>query len=454
MLLPYLCGVKTAATPAPVAVLGGGAAGFFGAIACAEANPDTPVVLLEKTGKLLAKVRVSGGGRCNVTHACDTPAQLVAHYPRGSKQLKAAFQQFGVAETIAWFAQRGVGLKTEADGRMFPTTDSSETIARALEDAAHKAGVRIITQASVEAVRPLPQGGFELAVSGAGSRSVGPALRVSRLLIATGGNPKSAHYDWLRALGHAIAEPVPSLFTFNVPHSPLSELMGVSVPHARVTLAGEKLFYEGPLLVTHWGVSGPAVLKLSAWGARRLHELGYVGTALVNWIPGHTEDTLRPWLQQFRQENGRKTVGSNPQFNLPQRLWRNLTEQAGIAPATRWSDLPAKAQNRLLELLLRTPLAVRGKTTYKEEFVTCGGIALDEVDLKTMQSRHIPGLHFAGEVLDIDGITGGFNFQAAWTTGFLAGQAMGMRNEEFRTQMPIPHSSLSAASVTFGANRE
>lgn len=405
-------------------MLGGGAAGFFGAIACAEANPDIQVLLLEKTGKLLGKVRISGGGRCNVTHACDTPAQLVAHYPRGSKQLKAAFQQFGVADTIAWFAKRGVQLKTEPDGRMFPTTDSSETIARALEVAAHQAGVRIVTNTSVEEIQPLASGEFQLKISGSGTNQLGGSLRVECLLVATGGNPKSANYDWLRALGHTIAEPVPSLFTFNVPNSPLSELMGVSVPHARVVLAGEKLQYEGPLLITHWGVSGPAVLKLSAWGARRLSELGYVGTALINWIPAFTEETLRPWLQQFRQDNGKKTVASNPQFGLPQRLWRNLTEQAGIAAETRWSDLPAKAQNRLLELLLRTPLAVRGKTTYKEEFVTCGGVILDEVDLKTMQSRRVSGLHFAGEVLDIDGITGGFNFQAAWTTGFLAGQAL------------------------------
>ena len=407
-----------------MAVLGGGAAGFFGAIACAEANPGRPVILLEKTGKLLAKVRVSGGGRCNVTHACESPAQLAAHYPRGSKPLKNAFQQFGVPDTIAWFAKRGVALKTEADGRMFPTTDSSETIARTLEEAAAKAGVRIITNTSVDEIQPQPQGGFRLKLSGSGSSQFGETLAVSRLLVATGGHPKPANYDWLRALGHAIAEPVPSLFTFNVPNSPLSELMGVSVHQARVVLAGEKLQYEGPLLITHWGVSGPAVLKLSAWGARRLSELGYVGTALINWIPTFTEETLRPWLQQFRQNNGKKIVTSNQLFGLPQRLWRNLTEQADITAETRWSDLPAKYQNRLLELLLRMPLAVRGKTTYKEEFVTCGGIVLDEVDLKTMQSRRVPGLFFAGEVLDIDGITGGFNFQAAWTTGFLAGRAM------------------------------
>lgn len=415
---------SSAALPPAVAVLGGGAAGFFGAIACAEANPGQPVYLLEKSPKLLSKVRISGGGRCNVTHACESAAQLVQHYPRGGRQLKEAFRQFGVADTIAWFAGRGVVLKTEADGRMFPTTDSSETIARALEDAARRAGVRVLARTAADEVTTLPEGGFSLRLSGEGSAAIGPELRVGHLLVATGGNPKSAAYDWLRALGHSIAEPVPSLFTFNVPASPLRELPGVSVPHARVVLAGEKLQYEGPLLVTHWGVSGPAVLKLSAWGARRLHELGYHGTALISWVPTYTDDTLRAWTQTFRLDNGRKQVAAHPQFGLPARLWRTLVAEAGIGADARWNEVPAKAQNRLLELLLRTPLQVQGKTTHKDEFVTCGGIPLNEVNLATMESRRIPGLHFAGEVLDIDGVTGGFNFQAAWTTGFLAGVAL------------------------------
>lgn len=409
---------------APIVVLGGGAAGFFGAIACAEANPQQAVYLLEKSPKLLSKVRISGGGRCNVTHACESAAQLVQHYPRGGRQLKEAFRQFGVADTIAWFAKRGVALKTETDGRMFPTTDSSETIARALEDTARRTGVRLFTRTAADEIVALPEGGFRLKISGDGSAALGPELRASRLLVATGGNPKSAAYDWLRALGHSIAEPVPSLFTFNVPASPLRELPGVSVPHARVVLAGEKLQYEGPLLITHWGVSGPAVLKLSAWGARRLHELGYHGTALVSWVPSHTDETLRPWAQSFRLENGKKQVAAHPQFGLPTRLWRTLVAEAGIGPETRWNEMPAKAQNRLLELLLRTPLQVQGKTTHKDEFVTCGGIPLGEVNLNTFESRRATGLFFAGEVLDIDGITGGFNFQAAWTSGFLAGRAM------------------------------
>jgi predicted Rossmann fold flavoprotein len=412
-------------------VLGGGAAGFFGAIACAEANPDTPVLLLEKSPKLLGKVRVSGGGRCNVTHACESAAQLIQHYPRGGRPLKEAFQKFGVADTINWFGKRGVTLKTEADGRMFPTTDSSETIARALEDAARRAGVRIYPRTAAEQVTSLSEGGFALTISGEGSTTLGSVLHASRLLVATGGNPKSGAYDWLRDLGHSIAEPVPSLFTFNVPASPLRELPGVSVSHARVVIAGEKLQYEGPLLVTHWGVSGPAVLKLSAWGARRLHELGYHSTALISWVPSHTDESLRSWVQQFRLDNGKKQVAAHPQFGLPTRLWRTLVEQASLGPETRWSEVPAKAQNRLLELLLRTPLQVQGKTTYKEEFVTCGGIPLAEVNFKTMESRRVPSLYFAGEVLDIDGITGGFNFQAAWTTGFLAGQAMAAATGSF-----------------------
>lgn len=415
---------KQATNNDSLVVLGGGAAGFFGAIACAEAQPGRPVLLLEKSPKLLSKVRISGGGRCNVTHACESAAQLAQHYPRGGRPLKEAFQQFGVADTIAWFAQRGVALKTEADGRLFPTTDSSETIARALEEAARRAGVRIYTRTAAEQIRVLPTGGFGLQLSGEGAAQLGAELRASHLLIATGGNPKSAAYDWLRQLGHTIAEPVPSLFTFNVPASPLRELPGVSVPHARVVLAGEKLQYEGPLLVTHWGVSGPAVLKLSAWGARRLHELGYHGTALINWVPAHTDETLRSWAQQFRLDHGKKQVAAHPQFGLPARLWRTLVAEAGVGPETRWSEVPAKAQNRLLELLLRTPLQVQGKTTHKDEFVTCGGIPLAEIDFRTMASRRVSGLYFAGEVLDVDGITGGFNFQAAWTTGFLAGRAM------------------------------
>ena len=406
-----------------IVVIGGGAAGFFGAITCAEANPQLQVTLLEKSNKLLSKVRVSGGGRCNVTHNCFVPSVFSQHYPRGSKQLKEAFKTFGAAETIAWFEQRGVKLKAEADGRMFPVTDSSETIIDCLMQQARKAGIQIRTSTGVERIEPkLGADGlrqFELYLSN------GQTMTADRVLVSTGGNPKSGGYDWLRELGHAIQEPVPSLFTFNVPASPLKELQGIAVPKARVRIAGQKLEYEGPLLITHWGYSGPAVLKLSAWGARLFHEQNYHFTALINWIPEYTEETLRENLQQYRQAHPKKVVSTNPLFGLPQRLWKALTQLADIPAETKWGELPAKNTNKMVEALLRAPFEVKGKTTFKEEFVTCGGIDLSQVNMKTLESRLQPGLYFAGEVLDIDGITGGFNFQAAWTTGFLAGKAIG-----------------------------
>ncbi|MDX5483154.1 MAG: NAD(P)/FAD-dependent oxidoreductase [Hymenobacteraceae bacterium] len=405
-----------------VAVIGGGAAGFFGAIACAQANPGAKVLLLEKTNKLLAKVRVSGGGRCNVTHHCFVPSVFSQHYPRGAKQLKEAFKVFGAQETIDWFKARGVQLKAEADGRMFPTTDNSETIIDCLLHEARRAGVQISTGAGVEHIQPLSSGDtqpqFLLALS------TGERITAGKVLVCTGGNPKSQNYDWLRELGHNIHSPVPSLFTFNVPASPLKELQGVSVPRAIVRIAGQKLAYEGPLLITHWGYSGPAVLKLSAWGARLFHDINYDFTALINWVPEHTEESLRENLQQYRQAHPKKTVSSNPLFGLPQRLWKALTLLAGVPEDTRWGELPAKNTNKLVEALLRAPFEVKGKTTFKEEFVTCGGVDLNQVNMRTMESRLQPGLFFAGEVLDIDGITGGFNFQAAWTTGYLAGKAM------------------------------
>ncbi|ARS35011.1 aminoacetone oxidase family FAD-binding enzyme [Pontibacter actiniarum] len=400
-----------------VIVIGGGAAGFFGAITCAEANPEARVILLEKTNKLLAKVRVSGGGRCNVTHHCFVPTVFSQHYPRGAKQLKEAFKIFGAQETIDWFARRGVQLKAEPDGRMFPVTDSSETIIDCLMQEAKRAGVQIKTGAGVESIQP-EQGRFKLQLSS------GESIQADKVLVSTGGHPKNQGYDWLRELGHPIQEPVPSLFTFNVPSSPLKELQGVSVPQARVRIAGQKLEYEGPLLITHWGYSGPAVLKLSAWGARHFFEQKYTFTALISWVPEFSEESLRESLQQFRQAHPKKTVATNPLFGLPQRLWRGLSQLADISEQVRWADLPAKNTNKLVEALLRLPVEVNGKTTFKEEFVTCGGVDLRQVNMKTMESRLQPGLYFAGEVLDIDGITGGFNFQAAWTTGFLAGRQM------------------------------
>ncbi|WP_018477891.1 BaiN/RdsA family NAD(P)/FAD-dependent oxidoreductase [Pontibacter roseus] len=405
-----------------VVIIGGGAAGFFGAIACAEAKPQLQVTLLEKTNKLLSKVRVSGGGRCNVTHSCFVPSIFSQHYPRGAKLLKDAFKTFGAAETVAWFEKRGVKLKAEPDGRMFPVTDSSETIIDCLLQAARKAGVQIKTGMGVERIEPQTGANgnpfFLLHLSN------GSTLLADRLLVSTGGNPKLQGYDWLRELGHAVQEPVPSLFTFNVPASPLKELQGIAVPHARVRIAGQKLEYEGPLLITHWGYSGPAVLKLSAWGARVFHEQNYHFTALINWIPERSEESLREQLQSYRKAHPKKLVSSNPLFGLPQRLWKALAGMAEIPDDTKWAELPARNTNKLVESLLRTSVEVKGKTTFKEEFVTCGGIDLSQVNKRSMESQRLPGLYFAGEVLDVDGITGGFNFQAAWTTGFLAGKAI------------------------------
>lgn len=406
-----------------IVVVGGGAAGFFGAITCAEENPKLRVILLEKTTKLLSKVRVSGGGRCNVTHACFQPSVFAQHYPRGLKALKKMLPLFGADDTVKWFEIRGVPLKTEPDGRMFPESNSSETIVNCLLQAAKDAGVEIRTGTGVVKITPPAKGslapnGYQLLLTS------GETLNAHKILIATGGNPKPENYQWLTELGHSIEPPVPSLFTLNVPKSPFKDLLGVSVPLAKVKLAGQKLETEGPLLITHWGLSGPAVLRFSAWGARVLQEQHYAGTALVNWTGSFTEEQVRMFLQEFRKTSPKKTVVSHALFGLPNRLWQRLCELAEVPESVKWADLPGKAQSKLTELLVRSPFDVKGKTTFKEEFVTCGGIRLSEISLETMESRIVPGLYFAGEVLDIDGITGGFNFQAAWTAGFLAGRAM------------------------------
>jgi predicted Rossmann fold flavoprotein len=400
--------------PKQVIVIGGGAAGFFAAINSAQLNPDAEVILLEKTNKLLSKVRVSGGGRCNVTHACFDNGLLVKHYPRGEKELRSVFSRFSTADTVNWFEQRGVKLKTEADGRMFPTTDSSETIVECLLREAEKANVKIKQGVDVEEILQNEDGTFRLNVKS------GESFSCDRLIIATGGNSKNEAYEWLRKLGHTIVKPVPSLFTFNIPDNPVTQLMGVSVPEARVRVAATKLQTEGPLLITHWGMSGPAVLKASAWGARLLSDMDYHFTALVTWLPKHTEEKLRIEFNNQREEFPARTVLVNCPLELPRRLWEYLAGKSGISAETRWADLSKKNLNQLVNALLNDEYSVKGKTTFKEEFVTCGGVSLREVDLATMQSRIVPGLFFAGEVLDVDGITGGFNFQNAWSTAWVA----------------------------------
>jgi predicted Rossmann fold flavoprotein len=399
-----------------VVIAGGGAAGFFAAIACKEMNPAARVIILERSGALLSKVRISGGGRCNVTHDQPDPALLVSNYPRGARALRGPFTRFGPRETVAWFEDRGVPLKTEADGRMFPTTDDSETVIACLVGAAEAAGVEIRTRTAVTGVEPGNAGEFAVRLKD------GSTLAADRVLLATGSAP--AAYGWAAGLGHMIEPPVPSLFTFNIDDPRLSGLAGVSVPVARVRVEGAKEAHEGPLLVTHWGLSGPAVLKASAWDARLLHEHAYQLGLMVDWRPGLRQHEVQEVLQTTKQHEARRTVLAAGPFGLPQRLWRSLATAAGANESTRWAD----ASKALLAALTREVHAGRyeiiGKGVFKEEFVTCGGVRLKEVNFTTMESRARPGLHFAGEILDIDGITGGFNFQSAWTTGWLAGRAM------------------------------
>ncbi len=398
-------------------VVGGGAAGFFGAITCSEYYPDHRVILLEKTRQPLAKVRISGGGRCNVTHSCFDPAVLVKSYPRGSQELRGPFSRFQPKDTIQWFERRGVQLKTEEDGRMFPITDNSETIIACLQQAARQAGVDIRLECGIQQIIR-EETGFTLSLTN------GETLACDRLLMATGSTPKM--YPLLESLGHSIIPLVPSLFTFNIPDSPFIDLAGVSVSPAQLSLIDLGLSQTGPLLITHWGLSGPAVLKLSAWAARELHALDYRTNVEINWLPESTEEELRQIIGRMKQTNPAKQVGTESPFELPKQLWKAFVQLAGIEQELRWSMLSNKHIQALLAQIRASRFQIQGKTTYKQEFVTCGGVNLSEVNFKTMESRRCPGLFFAGEILNIDGITGGFNFQNAWTTSWIAGQSMGM----------------------------
>jgi len=399
-----------------IAIVGGGASGFFAAIACAEANPDCRVTIFERGKAVLEKVRVSGGGRCNVTHSCFDTRTLVQNYPRGSRELLGPFMQFGPEQTVDWFAQRGVVLKTEADGRMFPVTDDSQTIVDCLRRAAQQAKVEVRTGARVERMVSDPQGGWQLQIPGE------PVAIFDKLMVASGSNP--AIWAMLRGLGHQIVEPVPSLFTFNTKDTRLRELSGVSVPVARLGIPGSKLTAQGPLLVTHWGLSGPAILRLSAWGAHYLHELDYRFALEINWLGNITAPEASTQLQTLRISQGKKTVAAHPPFELPLRLWQRLIAAADLPEALRWADLDKLRLQNLVQQLTAATFQIAGKSPFKEEFVTAGGVQLKEVNFKTFGSRLYPDLFLAGEVLDIDAITGGFNFQAAWTGGWLAGQAM------------------------------
>jgi predicted Rossmann fold flavoprotein len=398
-------------------VIGGGAAGFFGAIAAATHNPQLQVTILEASRQPLGKVLVSGGGRCNVTHHCFEVDRLIQYYPRGGKALRGAFTRFQAKDTVEWFTSRGVKLKTEADGRMFPISDRSETIADCLLHAAKIAGIRLETGVLVKAVHK-ETGEFLVTLK------TGEILRSDRLLLATGSNPLG--YRWAKELGHSIESPVPSLFTFNIRDPHLQDLAGISVESAKVKLLDtgkQKLEQIAPLLITHWGLSGPVILKLSAWGARILAKNNYRMKLQVNWLPEYNSETLNQYFSIVKEQNPKKQVSSYCPLKLSKRLWQRYVVINGISEDKIWAEIGKKELNKLAIDLTQGILEIKGKGAFKEEFVTCGGVSLKEVDFKTMESKICQGLHFAGEILDIDGVTGGFNFQSAWTTGWLAGMA-------------------------------
>ena len=399
-------------------IVGGGAAGFFGAITCAQHFPHHRVIILEKTRQLLSKVRISGGGRCNVTHACFDPTQLIKNYPRGNRELRGPFTHFQPQNTIEWFEKRGVKLKKEEDGRMFPQTDRSETIIDCLLSEAKRLGVDIHLESGIQEICVKEEKKFLVKLAQE------KQLECDRLLVATGSTPKM--YPLLQQLGHTLIPLVPSLFTFNLPGSSFLDLAGISVAQVEVQLPEWNFKQQGPLLLTHWGLSGPAVLKLSAWAARELHDVNYRTTVYVNWLPTLKEEELKAELRNAKQKNAKKQIGVEALFGLPKQLWKRLVHLSDIMEEQRWAELSSVQLNQFVKHLQQTTLKMEGKTGYKQEFVTCGGIDLKEVNFKTMESRKCPGLYFAGEVLNIDGVTGGFNFQNAWTTGWLAGRAMGL----------------------------
>jgi predicted Rossmann fold flavoprotein len=409
-----------------VIVVGGGAAGFFAAITCAETAPDAEVMVFERSSSFLSKVRISGGGRCNVTHACFDASELITRFPRGERALLTPFKAFAAGDTVAWFEARGVKLKTENDGRMFPVSNASQTIIDCLLRAARAAKVKLWLNHGVVRTIKRAEGGFELTLSksGEGDESRGEKLICERLLLATGGCRAAAAGQLAVSLGHTLEPPVPSLFTFHIETPWLRELAGISVEPVEASVPGARLRERGALLVTHWGLSGPVILRLSAWGAKVLHGLNYLFPVHLKWLPCLDAEAISAELQLRRKAQPARFIVNTPISPLPARLWQQLVLAAGIARDTRWASLSGAARHSLVQQLIRTEFQVAGKSLNKDEFVTCGGVRLSEVDFKTMESRICPGLYFAGELLDIDGITGGFNFQAAWTTGWIAGKAM------------------------------
>jgi predicted Rossmann fold flavoprotein len=396
-----------------IVVIGGGAAGFFSAIHLADGHPEARVTILERGKSVLEKVRISGGGRCNVTHACWDPRELTRFYPRGGKELLGPFHKFACGDTMGWFDDRGVELKIEEDGRVFPVSDDSQTIINCLTEAARRKGVAVITMQRVtEITAPKPPNSQWIV------RTKEQVWEADRLVVTTGSNP--AVWKLLARVGHTIVDPVPSLFAFNIRDPRIAELAGISLPWVQIHVVGDRLKAEGPLLITHKGLSGPAVLRLSAWGARQLHPLTYRFEIAVNWVAQRAEDVGRE-VDRIKREEARRQVGSQSRFDLPLRLWQALVTAAGIPADQQWAQLRREQREALLRQLTDARFRVNGKATNKEEFTTAGGVDLREVDFRDFRSKLHPTLHLAGEVLDIDAITGGFNFQAAWTGGYLIG---------------------------------
>ncbi len=397
-----------------IAIVGGGAAGFFSAIHAKENFPNAEVLILEKSQKVLAKVKISGGGRCNVTNGCTDIKELAEAYPRGSRKLRKAFGFFNTKHTMEWFESRGVPLVIQEDNCVFPKSQNSQSIIDCFLGEVDRLGIEVLIGQSVKSILKVGTQ-FEL--------KIGENVALfDKVIITTGGSPKRSGLQWLENLGHKIEDPVPSLFTFNMPQESIKELMGVVVENPAVSIQGTKLKSDGPLLITHWGMSGPAILKLSAFGARILSEKNYEFKTQVNWVHISNSDEVMNALSRIMEEHPNKILANFRPYLLPERLWQYLIDRAGLSRQSTWNQLGKKALNKLVNVLTNDVYDVKGKTTFKEEFVTCGGVSLDSIDFKTMQSTAVPGLYFAGEVMDIDGITGGYNFQAAWTTAFIAGK--------------------------------
>jgi predicted Rossmann fold flavoprotein len=400
-----------------VAIIGGGAAGFFAAIAVKENFAQANVTIYEKSQHLLSKVKISGGGRCNVTNGTKSIKELTDAYPRGGKALKYAFNQFNTVHTMEWFESRGVPLLIQEDNCVFPVSQNSQSIIDCLMNQVKANNIEIVQGAGVERITRVDNGyHLEFGKEGFASKTF------DAVIVATGGSPKRRGLDWLEALGHKIEEPVPSLFTFNMPNESIKELMGIVVEETIVRIQGTKRTASGPLLITHWGMSGPAILKLSAFGARILSERHYSCVAQVNWVNEQNDNLVAQYLNDIIKSNPQNQLGNYRPYALPERLWIYLLAKAELDVSKKWVDLGKKGMNKLVTLLTNDQYEVRGKTTFKEEFVTCGGVSLESIDMKTMQSKLCPGLFFTGEVMDVDGITGGYNFQAAWTTAHIAGR--------------------------------